>query len=928
GENHRLLNSGEHQSSFFKTMWDVINKGQIWRGEIKNQAKNGSFYWVDSTIVPLRDDQGELFEFISIRTDITKLKALEQQLNNDKSYALIRAQVSQILQGQNSLKERVTEALAAISQGHSFKIQNKLGVFLLPEGANELKMFVTHGEYSNEFLHSEQCVKLGSCLCGRAAISGKLIISDDCMTDPDHDHDFEDMTSHGHYILPLKHNKKILGILFIYTDTYPSREQSKLDTLTFIGDMFGLAIANEEIKNQLELSKENAENMAQMKADFLANMSHEIRTPMNGVLGMLDLLNNTPLDDKASGYVDIAHSSAAMLLNVINDILDISKIESGKLHIEEIEFDLRKTIEDSADLLAEMAHKKGLELSVYIPPETRNLIRGDVLRLQQVINNLTSNAIKFTSDGEVSITISIIEEVEDKTRLRFEIKDTGIGIAAEKQNELFQAFTQADTSTSREFGGTGLGLAISKSLIEMMEGEIGLNSVIGEGSIFWFELPFDIVSQDDQYYSTLDDLNILIIDDNKTNCLILENYIKSWGATSVTETRPEKGLHRLKDAHTQGKPFNVLLLDRQMPGMSGDDVAIEIRKESRFSELKIILLSSMGLQQDKQAYFDLMLNKPIRQSFLYDAIATVQKLNLVKKKIKLPAQSREGKLTGRILFVDDNLVNQIVGKEMLFKLGLDFEVVSNGQEALEARVHNNFDAILMDCQMPVMDGFEATRQIRLFESKTKTDRVTIIALTANTMQGDRERCLAAGMDDYLAKPYTIQNIFETLSSYLSLPDASIISKKITETNTQQSIPAVNKVPATQLTSHTNVIDVIDVIDIIDIVKFEETREMMGDSMGLIVNAFEESGASNITEMQSHFAAKNYEGLRNSVHALKSSSATLGAQKLYQICHDTEGKCRRGETDNMGSIVETISTLFDKSQLTIRTLMKKQEDINE
>jgi len=888
---------------------------------------------VDSTIVPLIDDQGKPFEYISIRTDITKLKMLEQQLNDDKSYALIRAQVSQILQGQNSLKERFAEALVAISQGHSFKIQNKLGVFLLPEGANELEMFVTHGEYSDEFLHNEKCVKLGSCLCGRAAIYGKLIVSDDCMTDPDHDHDFEDMTSHGHYILPLKHNNKTLGILFIYTDPYPSREQSTLDTLIFIGDMFGLAIANEDIKNQLKLSKKNAELMAQTKANFLANMSHEIRTPMNGVLGMLDLLNNTALDDKASKYVDIAHGSASMLLNVINDILDISKIESGKLHIEKINFDLRKTIEDSAELLTKLAHQKGLELSVYIPAEIRNTMNGDVLRLQQVLNNLTSNAIKFTSDGEVSITVSIAEEAdteetEDKTRLHFEVKDTGIGIAAENQNALFQAFTQADSSTSREFGGTGLGLSISKSLIEMMGGKIGLNSVIDEGSTFWFELPFDIVSQGDQYYSALDDLKILIIDDNKTNCLILENYIKSWGATSVTETQPEKGLHRLKEAQTKGKPFNILLLDRQMPGMSGDDVAIEIRKESLFSELKIILLSSMGLEQDKQPYFDLMLNKPIRQSFLYDAISTTQKLDLIEKKVMSPLSPEGEKLTGRILFVDDNLVNQIIGKEILSKLGLDVKVVSNGQEALNARMHNDFDAIFMDCQMPVMDGFEATRQIRLFETKMESNRnkVTIIALTANAMQGDREKCLRVGMDDYLAKPYTSQDIFEILSS--CLPTAQSSLKETTQTKTEQSITAVNKVPVTLLTSHTDIIDIIDVIDVIDIAKFEETREMMGESMGLIVNAFEESGASNITEMKNHFAAENYEGLRNSVHALKSSSATLGAQKLYKICNDTESKCRRGETDNIGSLVETISTLFDKSQLTIRTLMKEQEDINE
>ncbi len=916
GQDHRIVKSDEHTASLFKTMWRTISNGRVWHGEVKNRAKDGTFYWVDSTIVPFMNEEGKPFEYISMRTDITKLKALEERITNDKDDALIRAQVSQILQGQSSFKERVTEALDALSKANGLQIQDKLGVFLLPEGACELEMFVTHGKYTDEFLHKEKCVKLGSCLCGRAAVSGELIISDDCMTDPDHEHRFEGMASHGHYIVPLLHNKKVLGILFIYTDPYPSVERTRLDTLKFIGDLLGLAIANEGVKKELERAKENAEMMAQAKSDFLANMSHEIRTPMNGVLGMLDLLNNMELDKKANGYVDIAHGSASMLLNVINDILDISKIESGKLHIEQIEFDLRKTVEDSADLLAKLAHQKGLELFVFIPSEIRNSFKGDVLRLQQVLNNLTSNAIKFTSDGEVSIAVSIVEKMGDKTRLRFEIKDTGIGIAPEKQGELFQAFTQADTSTSREFGGTGLGLAISKSLIEMMDGKVGLTSVVGEGSTFWFELPFDIVSEND-HHLTLDDLRILTIDDNETNGHILKNYVENWGAESVTETTPESGLLRLKKAHEKGQPFDILLLDRQMPGMSGDEVAEAIRKDPVFAELKIILLSSMSLEQDKQEYFDLMLNKPIRQSFLFDAIVTVQNQDMVDKKMKLPVKTEVGKLTGKILFVDDNMVNQHVGREMLSKLGIGFEVASNGQEALNARKSGNFDAILMDCQMPIMDGFEATRQIRLFESETGTGRVTVVALTANAMQGDREKCLAAGMDDYLAKPYTIKGLFETLSSWLPVVPLSVplSPEKISDTEVEPSKVAVKR----NMTETS-----VSQFDIVDAVKFNETREMMGESIGLIIDAFIESGTINIAEMNNCFEADDYEGLRNAVHALKGSSAALGAQRLYETCNDVEGKCRQGETSDLDRQIEIIKALFDESQVSIEMLMDVHE----
>ena len=774
GANHRVVKCPEYPPAYWKDMWRTVAKGKVWHDEVKNIAKDGSYYWVDSTIVPFMNDKGKPYQYISIRTDITKAKSIEQNIINDRNDALIRAQVAQILQGQETLKQRMADALSAISKAEGVQIQNKLGVFLLEEGATELSMFVTHGKYTGEFLHKEKCVKLGSCLCGRAAVSGKMIISDDCFTDPDHEHKFDGMVAHGHYIVPLWHHGKILGILFIYTDPYPSREQSRLDTLNFIGDLFGVAIANENVQSKLKQAKLNAEEMAQAKSDFLANMSHEIRTPMNGVLGMLDLLNDQVLDQKSKGYVDVAHGSARMLLNVINDILDISKIESGKLHIEHIEFDLRKTVEDSADLLSKQAHQKHLELSVYIPPELTSTLRGDVLRLQQVLSNLTSNAIKFTAQGDVGITISVVEELDSRITLRFEVKDTGIGIAPEKHDTIFHAFTQSDTSTSREFGGTGLGLAISKSLIEMMGGKLGLLSTIGKGSTFWFELPFDIVTRQLISQPAINELSILTIDDNETNCLILQSYIENWGAQCFSTTSHETGLQQLSHAYAQNRPYDILLLDMQMPGKTGFQVAAQIRQNPAFASLKIVLLSSMGLHQDMDSHehFDLMLNKPIRQGLLRDAIKTVyiqdESIQITDKL----SQDIPKKLIGKVLFVDDNLINQIVGSEMLLKLGLDFDAVMNGQEALDARKSERYDAVLMDCQMPVMDGFEATRQIRQYEQENQIKRISIVALTANAMHGDREKCLAAGMDDYLAKPYTEESLFNTLSRWLSV-DQSI-----------------------------------------------------------------------------------------------------------------------------------------------------------
>ncbi len=777
GANHRVLKSAEHSPKFWKYMYRTIAKGNVWKSEVQNINKAGMTYWVDSTVVPFMDAKGKPYEYISIRTDITKLKELEQQSIHEKDNALVRAKVAQILQGQNPLKERITKSLEVLSEDLELNLQDKLGIFLSHKNKNRLKLYVTQGDFDATPAEGNKCKTHLHSLCARAIYSGKLVISDHCFDNSNKDHAC-DVASHGHYIVPLLHHTKVLGVLFVYTTPVPNRQQARLDTLRFIGSLFGLAIANETIKLNLHQARKHALEMAQTKSDFLANMSHEIRTPMNGVLGMLDLLSDVELDAQSKGYVETAQGSAGMLLNVINDILDISKIESGKLHIERINFDLRKATEDTTELLSKLAHEKEIELLTFIPPDTKTFVEGDMLRIQQVINNLVSNAIKFTHQGEVSINISTVEESHHAVKLRFEIKDTGIGIAEKKQTALFQAFTQADTSTSRKYGGTGLGLAISKKLIEMMQGEIGLISKAGKGSTFWFELPFKVIPKTAVTYNSLDKLRILTIDDNKTNLMILNSYAESWGVTSVGTNTAEAGIASLINAKKQEQPFDVLLLDMQMPEVTGQEIATEIRNNPALKDLKIILLSSMGLDRDMNAdgLYDLMLNKPIRQSQLYDAIATVQNKNLLldnnthNNSYSTEIYNiKEHPLKGKILFVDDSKVNQYVGKEFLSKLELDFDIVKNGLEAVNARKENHYDLILMDCQMPVMDGYEATREIRHYEKETRKDNVNVIALTANAMQGDREKCIDAGMDDYLTKPYTIETLHKALSLWLPQP---------------------------------------------------------------------------------------------------------------------------------------------------------------
>ncbi|MEE9322621.1 MAG: response regulator [Granulosicoccus sp.] len=911
GANHRVVKCNDYPLSYWKNMWRTIANGDVWHDEVKNIAKDGTSYWVDSTIVPFMNTQDKPYQYISIRTDITKAKKAEQQITEDRNDALIRASVAQVLQGQSSLKERVVEALDAISKAEGMRIQNKLGVFLLPDGACALEMFVTHGKYTGEFMHKEKCVKLGSCLCGKAAVSGEMIISDNCFTDPDHEHSFEGMTAHGHYIVPLLHHGKILGIMFIYTDPYPSRDQSRLDTLSFIGDLLGVAIANENVQKELKQARKSAEEMAQAKSDFLANMSHEIRTPMNGVLGMLDLLNKLDLDKKATGYIDIARGSASMLLNVINDILDISKIESGKLHIEKIDFALRKAVEDTAELLSNLAQQKNLALSVFIPPEVPDMLRGDVLRLQQILGNLISNAIKFTTDGEVSVTIAAVAAMDNKARLRFEVQDSGIGIAPDKQNLLFQPFTQSDTSTSREFGGTGLGLSISKSLSEMMGGEIGVTSAIGKGSTFWFELPFDVLSAAEIPQTAMHALRILTIDDSETNCQIIKNYLENTGAECASETDPEAGIRRLHEAHEQNCAFDILLLDMKLPHTTGQELVTRIRKEPAFSELKVILLSSMELGQalDKHHHFDLMLNKPIRQSLLCDAITTVINQRILDNNFDPFQQKIPERLFGKILFVDDNMVNQVVGSEMLLNLGLDHEVASNGQEALVARKTGDFDVILMDCQMPVMDGYQATRQIRQFEIESGKDKVSIVALTANAMQGDRKMCLDAGMDDYLSKPYTVDDLYTALSQWLSVDPALVEDKTC-------KVDAVNGALKDTLPVNQQ----LRQIELLTNAQFDQTRMLMDDRIGVVVDIFTASGRSNIADMHAQLESANYKALQNSFRSLKGSCSALGVQRLYIACKEAEEKCRMDEFDDMPGHVKEVAAIFETSLSAIQALL--------
>ena len=651
-----------------------------------------------------------------------------------------------------------------------------------------------------------------------------------------------------------------------------------------------------------------AEDANRAKSQFLANMSHEIRTPMNGVMGMIELLKDTDLGARQRRFAEIAYRSAEELLELLNQILDFSKIEAGHLELSQSEFDLGSAVEDVCEMLAPRAHQKGLDLIVHIAPSLHRFLRGDVMRVRQVLVNLVGNAIKFTPSGAVHVRVTEGGTSETETQIRFEVQDTGIGIHADVIDRLFQPFAQADASTTRQFGGTGLGLAIGKQLVTLMGGEIGVDSTIGAGSTFWFTVTLasdvSVTRASFAPRTSLQGKRALIVDDNATNREVLREQLARWGMAVDEAVGGVEGLALLK-SHHHTQPYDVMVLDFTMPAMHGADVARHIRANPSWSALPILMLSSVGGASqalEASAPVNSILTKPARQRDLAECIAALvngEAPNTVETVVPLLRPTSVSgqyavvaeRFTGvRVLLAEDNVVNQRVASGFLEGCGCSVVVAANGADAVREATTNEFDVILMDCMMPVMDGYEAASKIRSL-SNAAAPRVPIVALTASALDGERQRCLDAGMDDYLAKPFRFD-------------DLTVVLQRWTIERRAELEESYSIFPVAAASDDRKPNGLLDLNALESIRSFPGGTRILTDSIG----AYRRTAPVQLNSLRLAITADNRDEVRRVAHTLKSSSSMLGMANLAALLKTIEQQCTelgQGDLEDLISEAELV-----------------------
>jgi len=998
GQDHRIVNSGYHDKEFFRQMWRTIGHGKVWHGEVRNRRKDGSYYWVDSTIVPLMGEGDKPLRYISIRTDITKRKSSEmfvRQVTERLNLALDGSNLAlwdwSVPSGEVYLSERWSQMLGEAFEHTNTTIQ-ELNALIHREDAamcqerleallkNETQFYEavyrvrthderwiwvqSHGKVVDrdevggalrvvgtfadvtERQFAEEELRLAKEAAERASqereeseqrLSYAMQATGEGLWDWDlqsnrvkHnrrwcemlglderylEHDLSDyaavideadkptvmaaiqqcLEGVAPYECEYRMHRPDGLILWVLDRGNVVERDAEGGALRMVGSLADIS-ARKEAEEAMRRAKDAAESANRVKSDFLANMSHEIRTPMNGIIGMSELALDTDLTEEQREYVGLVKSSADSLLGIINDILDFSKIEAGQMAIEKIDFSLEHAMSQTMKTLAFRAHQKGLELLLHIAPDLPDWLMGDPGRLRQILINLVGNAIKFTESGEIEVSVGRASVVPSElgVTLHFSVRDTGIGIPADKQGVIFDSFSQADTSTTRKYGGTGLGLSITKRLVSLMEGDIWVESTVGAGSVFHFTAHFGLAQGAKPAFSLgnvkLKDLPVLVVDDNATNRLLLEEMLQSWKMLPYMVEGGEQALAELRRAEVAGTPYPLVLLDVRMPGVDGFTVAERIHQHPELARSTIMMLTSEGQRGDaircREVGVSSYLTKPITQSDLFDAIMMTLGMGGVVQAAPLVTvhSLRETRRSLKLLLAEDNAVNQTLAVRLLGKFGHEVTVANNGLEAIEKWKQGGFDAILMDVDMPEMNGYDATMAIREQE-RASGAHIPIIAMTAHAMEGSRDRCLEAGMDGYLSKPIDTEALWIELEQV----GMAIIHEKGGASAASATVSG-------------------------EIMDFDKAYSQMDNNRELfdeIVHMFLEDYPQHITRIHEELATGNHEQVRYHCHTLKGMVSVFAAQRCVQAAERAERRSAEPDCAEVVAVLEQELAALDK-----------------